>query len=211
MMTGGPTVSSDGMNFDTAVVWAVTSNGNSNQTLQAGALRAYAAQDLSQELYSSEADSADELGFFTKFAPPVVVNSRVYVPTHSGSVSVYGLLCQQDASSGTSIAASTITQSGKGKKGTTLSQSFEVTNTGNGALAGPFRLALDGLPGGLTVVNQAGVTGCAAPLGSPYLEPNSQPLWLQPGQSISFTAKYSGSAGPGTNPTPRLLAGSGER
>ena len=34
----------------------------------------------------------DAPGNFTKFAPPVVANGKVYVPTQSKAVSVYGLL-----------------------------------------------------------------------------------------------------------------------
>jgi hypothetical protein len=34
----------------------------------------------------------DAPGDFTKFAPPVVANGKVYVPTQSKTVSVYGLL-----------------------------------------------------------------------------------------------------------------------
>jgi hypothetical protein len=34
----------------------------------------------------------DALGDFTKFAPPVVANGKVYVPTQSNAVGVYGLV-----------------------------------------------------------------------------------------------------------------------
>ena len=40
----------------------------------------------------------DALGFFTKMAPPVIANGKVYVATHSNEVVVYGLLSGQQGS-----------------------------------------------------------------------------------------------------------------
>lgn len=42
-------------------------------------------------LYSSDTHGADSLGALSKFAPPVVANGRVYVPTQSNVIAVYGL------------------------------------------------------------------------------------------------------------------------
>jgi hypothetical protein len=56
-------------------------------------LRAFRASNVSQEIYNSDTNQArDGLGDFTKFAPPVVANGKVYVPTQSKTVTVYGLL-----------------------------------------------------------------------------------------------------------------------
>ena len=58
-----------------------------------GILRAFRASDVSREIYNSDMNGArDALGDFTKFAPPVVANGKVYVPTQSKTVTVYGLL-----------------------------------------------------------------------------------------------------------------------
>ena len=91
--TGGPSVSANGSDVSSGIVWAVTTDSPKSGGLVPGTLRAFRASDVSQELYNSDANSArDALGFFTKFAPPVVANGKVYVPTHSQEVVVYGLL-----------------------------------------------------------------------------------------------------------------------
>lgn len=91
--TGGPSVSANGSDLSSGIVWAVTTDSPKSGGQVPGTLRAFRASDVSQELYNSDMNSArDALGFFTKFAPPVVANGKVYVPTHSNEVVVYGLL-----------------------------------------------------------------------------------------------------------------------
>jgi hypothetical protein len=72
----------------------VSANGNGSGILWAvekgGVLHAYDATKLSTELYNtSQNSSRDSLGTTTKFAPPLVINGKVYVGTHSHLV-VYG-------------------------------------------------------------------------------------------------------------------------
>ena len=51
------------------------------------------ATDLSTELWNSNVNaSRDSLGSFAKFAIPTVANGKVYVPTFSNQLVVYGLL-----------------------------------------------------------------------------------------------------------------------
>src|SRR5260370_25242879 len=58
-----------------------------------GALHAFDAMNVSQELWNSDMHgSRDTLGVFIKFANPTVANGKVYVPTGSQQVVVYGLL-----------------------------------------------------------------------------------------------------------------------
>ena len=58
-----------------------------------GTLHAFDAMNVSQELWNSDMmGSRDALGSFTKFANPTVANGKVYVPTASNQVTVYGLL-----------------------------------------------------------------------------------------------------------------------
>jgi hypothetical protein len=91
--TGGPTVSANGSDVSSGIVWAVTTESPKSGGLVPGTLRAFRASDVSQEIYHSDMNSArDALGDFTKFAPPVVANGKVYVPTQGKSVAVYGLL-----------------------------------------------------------------------------------------------------------------------
>lgn len=92
-MTGGPSVSANGSEVGSGIVWAVTTPSTRSGGRAPGTLRAFRASDVHQEIYNSDTNTArDALGDFTKFAPPVVANGKVYVPTQSNGVSVYGLL-----------------------------------------------------------------------------------------------------------------------
>jgi hypothetical protein len=92
-MTGGPTVSANGSEAGSGIVWAVTTQSTRSGGRAPGTVRAFRAADVSQELYNSDMNAArDALGDFTKFAPPVVANGKVYVPTQSNAVAVYGLV-----------------------------------------------------------------------------------------------------------------------
>jgi len=92
-MTGGPTVSANGSDVASGIVWAVTTQSTRSGELAPATLRAFRAADVRQEIYNSDMNHArDALGDFTKFAPPVVANGKVYVPTQSKAVAVYGLL-----------------------------------------------------------------------------------------------------------------------
>jgi hypothetical protein len=92
-MTGGPTVSANGAEVESGIVWAVTTASTRSGGRAPATLRAFRASDVSQEIYNSDINKArDGAGDFTKFAPPVVANGKVYVPTQSNAVSVYGLL-----------------------------------------------------------------------------------------------------------------------
>jgi len=87
----GMTVSSNAFVPGSGIFWATTVSG---PTLPAaGALHAFDAMNVSQELWNSDVQGArDTLGNFTKFANPTVANGKVYVPTDSNQVTAYGLL-----------------------------------------------------------------------------------------------------------------------
>jgi outer membrane protein assembly factor BamB len=73
------------------ILWAThPTDGDANQAVRHGILRAFDATDVSQELWNSSIDPADDLGMFAKFAAPTVVDGRVYLATFSGRVMVYG-------------------------------------------------------------------------------------------------------------------------
>jgi hypothetical protein len=58
-----------------------------------GTLHAYDASNLANELWNSDMNSArDQMPPVTKFVPPTVVNGKVYVPSSSNVVTVYGLI-----------------------------------------------------------------------------------------------------------------------
>jgi hypothetical protein len=93
--TGGPSVSANGSDVTSGIVWAVTTDSPRSAGRVPGTLRAFRASDVSQEIYNSDMNSErDALGDFTKMAPPVVANGKVYVPTQGKTVSVYGLLAK---------------------------------------------------------------------------------------------------------------------
>ncbi|HEV2687537.1 MAG TPA: hypothetical protein VGV35_03255 [Bryobacteraceae bacterium] len=87
-MFAGIAVSSDGSAG--GIVWETT--GDTQKAQVPGTLHAFDASDLSIELWNSDMSALDTLGRFAKFVAPTVVNGRVYVPTFSNSLAIYGLL-----------------------------------------------------------------------------------------------------------------------
>jgi outer membrane protein assembly factor BamB len=99
-MPGGMlTLSANGAEPHTGVVWATIPYGNANTAVTNGRLLAYDATqfgtyaDGSKQLRVIWDSQAEGLPFlYNKFNPPVVANGRVLVPTYDGGVDVYGLL-----------------------------------------------------------------------------------------------------------------------
>jgi hypothetical protein len=87
-------LSANGTNAGSGILWAAHQlSGDANQRSQPGILRAFDAQNVSQELWNSEQLSAqDSVGTFAKFVPPTVANGKVYLATFSNRLNVYGLL-----------------------------------------------------------------------------------------------------------------------
>jgi hypothetical protein len=183
-MNGGPTVTANGSDVASGIVWAATTQSTRSGGLAPGSLRAFRASNIAEELYNSDTNGArDALGHFTKFAPPVVANGKVYVPTQSKAVVVYGLLCGNDVSSLTRV------ETGRRSAGPdgTYTQSISVKNTSSHAIGAPFDVVVGDLPAGGTLVGATGVTSCASPAGQPFIRSTKAPLWLLPGESFSET------------------------
>lgn len=90
----GLSLSANGTQAGTGILWATT--GNHSAVGLPGTLHAFDASNLANELWNSDmAQGADTLGTFAKFANPTVANGRVYVPTWSNSITIYGLLPSQ--------------------------------------------------------------------------------------------------------------------
>jgi uncharacterized protein (TIGR03437 family) len=87
----GMTLSADGANDGTGILWET--GGDYTDPTAPGTLYAFDASDLSNELWDSEMNPGqDSAGAFAKFANPTVANGKVYLPTLSNAVFVYGLL-----------------------------------------------------------------------------------------------------------------------
>jgi hypothetical protein len=85
-------LSANGANAGSGILWAtVNKSASANQSVVAGALHAYNAQNVGFELWNSDKLARDSLGNLAKFVPPTVANGKVYVATFSGRLNVYGL------------------------------------------------------------------------------------------------------------------------
>jgi hypothetical protein len=204
---GGMTISSNGSKDGTGIVWATTAKLDPFLSAVPGALRAYNANDIRQELYDSdEKPNRDAVGTFVKMSTPIVANGRVYVNTQSNILPVYGLLCQANAGSAVKTARGPFRLlPGSGH----FTQQLTFSNDRSDALGGPFTLLLSGLSPGVNLTGMSGKTSCLAPAGSPYIHLSSAPLWLNPGQSFIVKLDFTLNGATGITYTPILVAGSG--
>lgn len=85
----GMTVSANGSKDGTGILWVTTPD--TYPLPSAVTLRAYDAGNLAHEIWDSSIAAADAAGGFSKFVSPTVANSKVYVPTTSKQLVVYGL------------------------------------------------------------------------------------------------------------------------
>jgi uncharacterized protein (TIGR03437 family) len=72
------------------IVWETT--GDHSRQGVPGTLHAFDAIDLAELWNSDWQADRDSLGAFAKFAVPLVANGRIYVPTFSNQIAVYGLI-----------------------------------------------------------------------------------------------------------------------
>ena len=86
----GLAVSGDSNTAGSAILWYTVANFYVTQ--QPGTLHALDPSDLTHEFWNSDMVPTDALGRFAKFVPPTVANGRVYVPTFSNELVIYGLL-----------------------------------------------------------------------------------------------------------------------
>lgn len=86
-------LSANGSQAGTGIVWASAPySEDANSGAVPGILYAFDAGDLSHELWDSKQNAArDDVGNYAKFSPPTIANGKVYVPTFSGQLVVYGL------------------------------------------------------------------------------------------------------------------------
>ncbi|HEV3119900.1 MAG TPA: hypothetical protein VGY58_22765, partial [Gemmataceae bacterium] len=90
----GMAVSANGSAPHSAILWITTTPGADHNG--AGTLHALSATDLTNELWNSDMNpSRDGLGDLAKFTSPTIANGKVYVPTFSNRLAVYGLTVQK--------------------------------------------------------------------------------------------------------------------
>lgn len=86
------TTSSNGSVDSTAILWAsYAANGDANQSVRPGILRAFDANDVTKELWNSGVYPNDNPGNYAKFSSPTIANGKVYLPTFSNQLMVYGI------------------------------------------------------------------------------------------------------------------------
>jgi uncharacterized protein (TIGR03437 family) len=87
----GMSVSAYGSESSTGILWATSVN--SGKLPAPATLHAFDALDVSRELWNSDMNGfRDALGNFTKFVTPTVANGKVFAPSGSHQIVVYGLL-----------------------------------------------------------------------------------------------------------------------
>lgn len=87
-------LSANGTNAGSGIVWASHQLvASANQAVRPGIMRAFNAQNVTNELWNSEQlGTRDSVGNFAKFVAPTVANGKVYLATFSNRVNVFGLL-----------------------------------------------------------------------------------------------------------------------
>jgi hypothetical protein len=84
-------VSANGGLVGSGIVWAGASTANASSVSAPGVLRAFDATNLGTELWDSTQNPArDDVGLYAKWVPPTVANGKVYLPSFSGQLLVYG-------------------------------------------------------------------------------------------------------------------------
>ncbi len=102
----GLAVSANGGQSGTGLVWLTT--GDTTTSEIPGTLHVLDAGNLSNEIWNSDMNAVrDGLGRFAKFVAPTVANGRVYVPTFSNALVIYGLLRGQQTAAQPRISAVT--------------------------------------------------------------------------------------------------------
>ncbi|PWT98241.1 MAG: hypothetical protein C5B52_12555 [Bacteroidetes bacterium] len=88
-------ISSNQDDTSSAIIWtSFPSSGNANNQVRPGTVSAYRANDITgNALWTSDNNSPDVVGKFAKFNPTTIANGKVYVPTFSHAIKVYGLKC----------------------------------------------------------------------------------------------------------------------
>jgi hypothetical protein len=124
-----------------------------------------------------------------------------YIP---GQLTVAALVCASNATASVTITRSGFSYSPILKR---YAQTLTLTNTGASAITGPIYVVLDSLSSNASVYTPSGSTGCAAPLGSPYISIAGP---LSTGASTTVVLHFTDPTNATISFTTRVLAGAGQ-
>ena len=100
------TLSANGAQDGSGILWETTGDYNSGTP---GTLHAYDASNLANELWNSDMNSLrDQMAPVTKFVAPTVANGKVYVPSISNVITIYGLYSPPSSATGATPAITTV-------------------------------------------------------------------------------------------------------
>lgn len=137
--TSPVSVSANGNLAGTGILWAPTALSSGAIPGAPGILHALDASNVSNELWNSQMATGDNAGNFAKFNPPTIANGKVYLPTFSGQLLVYGLTSPYFSLGASPSNATVISGS---------STSYAISVTGVNGFSSPVSLACSGLPSG---------------------------------------------------------------
>ena len=158
------------------IVWLTTSDFSASGV--PGTLHALDATDLSIELWSSDSQAArDGLGRFAKFVAPTVANGKVFVPTFSNAMVIYGPLSASPQSAnpphvtalvnsasllGQAVAPGELVTIFGANLGTSAPARLQVSETGQVATSlADTEVQFDGVPAPLVYVSSVQVSAMA--------------------------------------------------
>jgi hypothetical protein len=181
------------------LLWATTSITSTGF----GVLHAYDANNIQNELWNSMmSPTRDGYGALGKWVPPVVVNGKVYVPTFSNRVAVYGL----GVAPPTFTVTPTLLPFGNvSTNGSSTGQTVTVTNTGSAAVPITSITFTGTNPGQFSQTNNCGTSvavGSKCTI-SVVLTPagvGSQTAWLNVNAGSGLGTKTSALSGTGVSP-----------
>jgi hypothetical protein len=133
------------------------------------------------------------------------LSSPNYAITYvAGQLTITPPLCVASATPAISITRSGFSYSVISKR---FAQTLTLTNTSGSALTGPIYVVLDSLSSNAGLYNSGGSTGCAAPLGNPYV---SVAGTLNAGASTTLVLQFTDPANSAISYTTRVLSGAGQ-
>jgi hypothetical protein len=119
----------------------------------------------------------------------------------AGQLTITASACSTDVDNSITVTRSGLSYNVLTKRYT---QTLTLRNAGSVAIGGPIYLVLDSLGSNAALANGTGSTGCATPLGSPYVAVSGA---LAPGASTNASLQFTDPTNATINYTTRILSG----